>query len=84
MTSSYREVPIYVTPIPDALNGEGDSIGETLSDKVIPSKKGSKTHWDNIHCQGDAFWVIPMPDEEDELDKSEVDYIEKAYTDRPK
>lgn len=84
MTSGYREVPIYVTLIPDALNGEGDSIRETLSDKVIPNKKGSKTHRDNIHYRGDAFWVILMLDKENELDTREVDYIGKAYTDRPK
>lgn len=80
VTLGYWEVPIYVTLIPDALNGEGDSIEETLSDKVIRSKKGSKTHQDNIHCRGDAFWVVPMLDEEDELNINKVTTLVKLMS----
>lgn len=77
MTSGYQEVLIYDTPIPNALNGEGNLIRETLSDKMVPRNKEKKTHEDNIHYQGDAFWVILMPAEEDELAGNEVTTLGK-------
>lgn len=59
------------------MSGEGDLIRENFSNKAVPSKKGKKTHRDNIHFQGDVFWVILIPYEEDELDANKVTSLGK-------